>query len=102
MNNTKWNEIFQSFYKNECTDNHPIVYWRTRDLENGYISRLDGTWTHFGCEPRNWEMIDYLQIQLTESNREFVIKTLKKIHVPGVIAEDIVTIYGYKQDVDYI
>lgn len=55
MNNTKWNEIFQAFYNSE-----PVVMWRTRDIETGYLSNWDGCWSHFGCEPRDWDMIDYL------------------------------------------
>lgn len=102
MNNTKWNEIFKVFYQNECDGNIPLVRWRTRDLETGFISKWDGTWTHFGCEPRNWEYIDYLQIELTEENREFVLQKLRRIHVPGTISNGIATIYGYRQDVDYI
>ena len=102
MNNTKWNEIFKAFYQNECDGNIPLVRWRTRDLETGFISTWHGTWTHFGCEPRNWEYIDYLQIELTEQNREVVLQELRKIHVPGTISQEIVTIYGYRQDVDYI
>ena len=102
MNNTKWNEIFQRFYANECERSTPIIRWRTKDYETGYLCQWESTWTHFGCEPREWDKIDYLQIELTEYNREFVISTLRKIHVPGEINDDIVTIYGYRQDVDYI
>jgi hypothetical protein len=72
------------------------------DKENGYISNWDGTWSHFGCEPHAWDKIDYLQIKLTDENREFVLIELRKIHVPGEIADDIVTVYGYRTDVDYL
>lgn len=103
MNNTKWNEIFKTFYALECTaDTSPLIRWRTKDKENGYISNWDGTWSHFGCEPRDWDRIDYLQIKLTEENREFVLIELRRIHVPGEIADDIVTVYGYRTDVDYL
>lgn len=102
MNNTKWNEIFRAFYKNECENNNIKVSWRTKDIKTGYISSWDTTWIHFGCEPREWDKVDYLQIQLTEINKDFVIKRLKDIHVPGIIDKDIVTIYGYKNDVNYI
>ncbi|MCQ2148457.1 MAG: hypothetical protein MJZ16_13235 [Bacteroidales bacterium] len=102
MNNTKWNEIFQSFYKNECEEASPIIRWRTKDIETHYLTQWDGTWTHFGCEPRAWDKIDYLQIELTADNGDFVINTLKKIHVLGDVNDDVVTVYGYRQDVDYI
>ena len=60
MNNTKWNEIFHTFYDNEWSPEQPLISWRTKNIENGYISNWDGTWTHFGCEPREWDKIDYL------------------------------------------
>lgn len=42
MDNTKWNEIFINFYKNEC-DKGVLVQWRTKHIETGYIcSRGDG------------------------------------------------------------
>ena len=102
MNNTKWNEIFRAFYyDNEC-QRGALVRWRTKDIESGYLSPWDGTWTHFGCEPRNWDCIDYLQILLTPENRDLVMETLKRIHVPGEVKDDIVTVYGYRMDVDYL
>lgn len=101
MNNTKWNEIFINFYKNEC-DKGVLVQWRTKDIETGYICPWEGTWTHFGCEPREWEYIDYLQLRLTPENEKLVLKMLKEIHVPGVVDDGIVTVYGYRMDVDYI
>ena len=102
MNNTKWNEIFKTFYSNECSPEGPLVRWRTKDVENGYISAWDGTWTHFGCEPREWDKIDYLQIRLTDENSDLVLSELKKIHVPGEVKDGIVTVYGYRTDVDYL
>ena len=35
-------------------------------------------------------MIDYLQIKLSPQNREFVMNTLRQIHVPSEIADDII------------
>lgn len=102
MNNTKWNEIFHAFYDNECSPEHPLISWRTKDIENGYLSNWDGTWTHFGCEPREWDKIDYLQIRLTEENSDLVLSELRRIHVPGEIEDGIVTVYGYRTDVDYL
>ena len=97
MNNTKWNEIFQAFYNNGC-----IVMWRTMDVENGYLSNWDASWSHFGCEPREWDKIDYFQIKLTPENKTLVIDTLKRIHVPGEIADDVITVYGYRADIGYL
>ena len=70
MNNTKWNEIFRAFYyDNELIKDAPLISWRTKDTETGCLSNWDGTWTHFGCEPRDWDKIEYLQIQLTPENK---------------------------------
>ena len=102
MNNTKWNEIFKKFYNEECCNRERKIRWRTLDKGNGHLSPWDETWTHFGCEPIEWEMIEYLQIQLTDENREFVLSSLKEVHVPGVVEDDIATVYGYRHDVDYI
>ena len=46
--------------------------------------------------------IDWLRITLTPENREFVIKNLRAIHVPGEVLADCVIVYGYRTDVDYI
>lgn len=102
MNDTKWNEIFSAFYDNECSEHSVLIRWRTKDRETGYISEWDGTWTHFGCAPQNWDKIDYLQIELTEENCDYVIGQLKQIHVPGIVDGKTATVYGYRQDVDYI
>ena len=102
MNNTKWNELFTGFYKYECSSEPITIRWRTKDRLIGFISEWDSKWTHFGCEPREWETIEYLQIKLTAENSDAVIRHLKRIHVPGIITNDTATIYGYRQDVDYI
>ena len=46
--------------------------------------------------------IDWLRIELTPENREFVLKNLRAIHVPGEVVGDCVIVYGYRTDVDYI
>ncbi len=103
MNDTKWNEIFRAlYYDNELKENAPLIRWRTCDIESGFVSDWDGTWTHFGCEPREWDKIEYLQIRLTPENEKYVMDSLKRIHVPGTVEDGIVTIYGYRTDVDYI
>ena len=103
MNNTKWNEIFRAFYyDNELKSGSPVIMWRTKDIGTGYLSEWDGTWTHFGADPRDWDKIDHLQIRLTPENKEYVLQCLKQIHVPGIVEDDTVTIFGYRTDVDYI
>ena len=102
MNNTKWNEIFRAFYDNELKQDSPIIMWRTKDIDSGYLSDWDGTWTHFGADPREWDKIGFLQIRLTPENKDYVLKCLKQIHVPGIAEEDRITVFGYRTDVDYI
>ena len=103
MNNTKWNEIFRAFYyDNELKENAPLIMWRTRDIENGFVSEWDGTWSHFGCEPREWNRIDYLQIRLTAENEKYVMDCLKKIHVPGDVKDGIATVFGHREHGEYI
>lgn len=104
MNNTKWNEIFRYFCN--TVPNGCIVRWRTKDIETGYITEWDASWSHFGCANADgsagWEKIEYLQIQLTPGNNDFVLDTLRRVHVPGEISDNIVTVYGYRTDVDYL
>ena len=46
--------------------------------------------------------IDWLRITLTPENREFVLKNLRAIHVPGEVVGDSAYVYGYRTDVEYI
>jgi len=102
MNNTKWREIFKVFYALECCDNRSmIVEWKTCSTDGDEYG-WDATWSHFGCEPAEYNKIEWLKIKLTDNNRTFVIDTLKKIHVPGEIINDTVIIYGYRTDIDYL
>ncbi|MCR5806908.1 MAG: hypothetical protein K6G68_07735 [Oscillospiraceae bacterium] len=104
MNNTKWNEIYRSFFDNELRGG--MVRWRTKDIETGYVTGWDATWTHFACANADgktgWDKIEYLQIQLTPENTDYVLDVLRHIHVPGDVSDNIVTVYGYRTDVDYL
>ncbi len=102
MNNTKWNELFRAFYENDCDRESTIrVLYRTK-ATNGFVSCWDSLWEHFGCEFPWYKEFEWLQIRLTDENRQFVLDTLKRIHVPGEIQGNIATIYGYRQDCAYI
>lgn len=46
--------------------------------------------------------IDWLRIELTPENREFVLRNLRAIHVPSEVLADCVIVYGHRMDVDYI
>ena len=100
MNNTKWTEIFKAFYYGAELVGGPVIPWTTRAL-NGY-EYSDNTWTHFGVGMEDSREIDWLRIALTPENREFVLKNLRAIHVPGEVLADSVIVYGYRMDVDYI
>lgn len=100
MNNTKWTEIFKAFYYSAELAGGPAVPWTTKTLD-GYVYS-DSTWTHFGVGMEHSREIDWLKIELTAENREFVLDALRRIHVPGEIMEDCVIVYGHRMDVDYL
>ena len=101
MNDTKWNEMFQTFYAEERRDGGRTIPWRTTD-RNGYVSPWDQTWTHFGSEPTCYRHIQALEIRLTAENREYVLEQLHRIHVPGIPQKDTVTVFGYPQAAEYL
>ena len=74
--------------------------WTTRTLDGVVYS--DSTWTHFGVGMEDSRQIDWLMIELTPENREFVLEALRKIHVPGEVLADCVMVYGHRMDVDYV
>lgn len=102
MNNTKWNELFLAFYEDDgkC-DNSLAVFYRTKDI-HGDISCWSNEWELFGSQFPWWKDLEWLQIRLSDTNRQFVIDTLKRIHVPGEVQDNIATVYGYRQDCAYI
>ena len=100
MNNTKWTEIFEAFYYGSELVGGPAVPWTTRGLDGDVYS--DTTWTHFGVGMEGSKEIDWLRIELTPENREFVLKNLRAIHVPGEVVGDSVYVYGHRTDVDYL
>lgn len=102
MNNTKWKEIFLTFYNYECKDNEIKIPWRTKDVNSGFISNWDGSWTHFGCDPAGYHTIEWLKIQLTDHNRDTVLSELSAIHIPAEIVDDEVIVYGYRTDIEYL
>ena len=74
--------------------------WTTKSLDGDVYS--DNTWTHFGVGMEDSKEIDWLMIELTPENREFVLDALRKIHVPGEVLADCVMVYGHRMDIDYI
>ena len=100
MNDTKWTEIFKAFYYGAELVGGPVIPWTTKSLEGNVYS--DNTWTHFGVGMEHSKEIDWLRIELTPENREYVLEALRKIHVPGEVKENWVIVYGHRMDVDYI
>ena len=68
---------------------------------NGFVYGWDQTWSHFWGAGDTGKEIEWLKIKLTPENRKVVLDILKKIHVPGEVTEQEVTVYGYRTDVDY-
>ena len=113
MNNTKWNEIFKAFFNftyNDETKSYEykegaidyIVPFQTKSI-NGYISEWDVSWEHFGSVPTEYQSIEWLKIKLTIENKNYVLSSLSKIHVPGKIENEIVIIYGNSHEfTDYL
>ena len=101
MNHTKWKEIFRAFYHEELNLCGKSIPYRTL-ATNGYLSPWDTSWTHFGSEAANFKDNDRLEIRLTDENREYVLEQLHKIHVPGAVQGDTVTVFGCPQAADYL
>ena len=102
MNNTKWNELFRAFYENEVAhDKSFTILYRTKDI-HGDITCWSNEWELFGSKFPWWKDLEWLQIRLSDANKQFVVDTLKRIHVPGEIQGNIATVYGYRQDCAYI
>lgn len=90
MNNTKWDEIRLAM------SSLPISpEWRTKDLENGYISEWDREWLyHFKIG--GYETIEWLEIRHASlEQKEKILMELSSIHVPLEIKEKTVKVYGF-------
>ncbi len=101
MNNTKWNELCETFWNaSNSRELDMTIPYRTR--WNGYESGWDLGWEHFGCMADDYKSLEWLQIQLTPENRRFVLDTLHRIHVPGEVQGDTVIVYGHAVSGDYL
>jgi hypothetical protein len=100
MNNTKWNELRVAMDQLK-----PRAQWRTKDVENGYISQWDGDWFDH-LRLGGYETIEWLEIKITSAEQNAsVLNVLQSIHVPGVKIAGGYRIYGYLPPgtpVDYI
>ena len=102
MNYTKWREMFRTFFNLEYEVPEMLIRYKIKLREDENITKWDPSWTHLGTNAEYYRMIEWLKIELTEQNKERVLRELSKIHVPAEIIEDEVIIYGYRTDVDYL
>ncbi|MHC1681586.1 MAG: DUF6678 family protein [Clostridiaceae bacterium] len=98
MNNTKWEEIRLAMcnYPNE-------IQWRTKDIENGYISNWDSEWFyHF--KAGGYKTIEWLEIRVNNIIKNDIVNILRKIHVVGDVLNNSIKVYGYKKNgfIDYL
>ena len=101
MNNTKWDEVRLAMYA--LGDDSP--YWRTRDVENGYICPWDRDWYYHFRVGGYWTS-EWVEIRIDrEPQRDRALRALRKIHVPGEPTNNGFIVYGYAspgQFVDYL
>ena len=102
LNHTKWEEIRLSMY-NLAINIKLAIKWRVKNIDNGYVSAWDSEW-YYHFKNGGYEMIEWLEILTPDpSIQAFVLKELKKIHVPGKVQPESVLVYGYSNDlVDYL
>ncbi len=99
MNNTKWEEIRMAMY-----DYPHTVRWRTKCVDNGYISNWDAEW-YYHFQLGGYTSIEWLEIKVENSHmKSEIVNILKNIHVPGEVLENSIKVFGYKSNgfVDYI
>lgn len=91
LNNTKWDELRLAMYGlGELSPR-----WRTRDIENGYVSEWDAEWFyHFPAG--GYETIGWVEIEVTsDEQRRRVLAELRRIHLPGRELKHGYLIHGY-------
>lgn len=102
MNNTKWDELCNTMHSLPFT-----IFWRTKDINTGYISDWDSDWFyHFKLENNKvtqdaYKSIEWVEIR-TDNGREQIIDVIRKIHLPGEIRDNSIIIYGYNTKNKYI
>jgi hypothetical protein len=100
MSETKWRELRTAMLGLASLSPR----WRTKDVENGHVSGWDGDWFyHFDIG--GYGRIEWVEIAVTEANREKLEKALKVIHLPGCATEIGFKIFGYVpvgQFVEYV
>ena len=97
MNNTKWKELQESMYRLASSPQ-----WRTKCIDNGYISVWDGEWYYHFSEG-GFKDIEWVEIQVIDcEHKNLVLRELKLIHVPGIETEFGFRIYGFVKEGEYV
>jgi hypothetical protein len=101
MNDTKWDELRFAMYS--LGEKPPK--WRTKDVENGYLSDWDREW-YYHFREGGYKTIEYLEIKVSDDEmRNIVRKALVTIHVPGRETENGFIVIGHAfsgESVEYI
>lgn len=94
MNNTKWEELRLAMYGLRSMS----PQWRTKDVENGYLSTWNGDW-YYHFKDGGYKSIEWLEIRVTSPEQDSaVLRELKFIYVPGYRTEYGFKIFGYARD----
>ncbi|AMC37166.1 hypothetical protein VN23_18825 [Janthinobacterium sp. B9-8] len=90
MNNTKWDELRLAMYELE-----PTPAWRTKCLENEYVTPWDCEW-YYHFREGGYEITEWVEIRI-ESNdqKDCVLTELIRIHVPVEKITEGFRVYGY-------
>ena len=91
MNNTKWDELRLAMYELGTL----TPRWRTRCVENGYLTDWDREWFYHFREG-GYEITEWVEIEATSNEQDSAIyKAISRIHVPGERVEGGYRVYGY-------
>lgn len=90
MNNTKWDELRLAMYALD-----PAPAWRTKCLENEYITPWSCEW-YYHFREGGYEITEWVEIR-TESNDQKidVFTVLASVHVPVEKIPEGFRVYGY-------
>lgn len=101
MNNTKWEELRFAMY-----ELGPLTpKWRTRCIENGYVTSWDREWFYHFREG-GYEVTEWVEIEVTSQEQDTAVyQALSRIHVPGESVANGYRVYGYVpvgMSIDYL
>lgn len=101
MNDTKWEELRLAMYN--LGNKSPK--WRTKDVENGYLSDWDEEW-YYHFKVGGYKTIEHVEIKVSDDEmRNLVRNALVKIHVPGCETKKGFIVIGYtnsSESIEYV